>query len=522
MASKSYKIVDGTQIARFHESRAKVRLIAGGFANGKTTAAVAETLRIAKDYPGATGLLARATYPKLNSTLRREFVKWCPVPWIKTFDKSKENTCVLQNGTTIDFRYIDQKVNADGEGTSNLLSANYDFIVVDQIDDVEITLDDFLQLLGRLRGAAQYEGEDDTMPLTGPRMIVLTCNPTLGWPYEHLVKPVHDLRNGIFNSKLVCIRDPETNEPVLDDNGQPQPLIDVFEAPTYENAQNLEPDYLRLLEATYTGKMRDRYILGKWVAFEGVVYDEFDSNLHVVPHNQLMEYIQHLRMQGFALTLTEGYDFGQTSPSVYLLSLGDNDGRVFIVDGFYEPNELVEDQAQTITELRNEHALDALTYNPAHAVLADPSIFKGTHAQRGVVGKSVARMFQELNIRMAPGNNNILNGIVKVKTMLRPQLSVVNPFTGALGCPKLFVSSKLHWFATEMNTWRWKKNTSDVTVDKTVDTNNHALDALRYMLSKVVPSAPLIRTQRVRVPRRWTEQDSATTTADTRRHRYAA
>lgn len=518
---RAYQIIAGGVAARFHESRAKVRVYGGGFANGKTTGAVAETLRIAMDYPGAAILLARATYPKLNSTLRREFAKWCPPKWIKSFDKTKDNTCTLHNGTIIDFRYIQIKTDEEGEGTSNLLSANYDFIVVDQIDDPEITYEDFLQLLGRLRGSAPYAGDDMSMPRTGPRQIVLTLNPTLGWPYKRLVKPLHDWRRGVRNDDLLCERDSEGNVVLKD--GKPIPIIEVFEASTYDNAQNLEPDYIKTLEATYSGKMRDRYLLGKWVAFDGVVYDEWDETLHTVAHEHLVQHVEQLRMEGYALTLAEGYDFGQTAPSAYLLSLTDADGITYVIDGFYEPHLSIEDQAARIKALREEYAPDVLATQPYVAAWADPAIFRGNMSSRKVVGASVARMFQDEGVMMLRGNNAIMNGIVKVKALLKPQMKLLHPFTHAWGSPKLIVSDRLAWFAEEINTYRWKRNASDNMKDEPVDSKNHAMDALRYMLSLTPTPARLSapwrrRNTRFPVPKTWVEQEAPA--RDSRAHRH--
>ena len=522
MLQRSYKLIADSQADLFHRSRRKIRLYGGGFANGKTTALVAETLRIAVDYPGCTMLLARATYPKLNSTLRREFIKWCPAEWIKSFDRTKENTCTLKNGTIVDFRYIDQSKGADGEGTSNLLSANYDFIAVDQIDDVEISYEDFLNLLGRLRGSTPYDGNDPTMPRTGPRMLVLSCNPTLGWPFKRLVKPIHDLAAGRHNPDLICEVD-QDGHPVITD-GKPQPLIDIFEATTYDNAQNLEADYIKLLEATYRGKMRDRYLLGRWVAFDGVVYEEFDENIHVVPHDTLCEYLRQLRLAGERQGIVEGYDFGVTAPSCYLLGLTDASGSVCLVDGFYEPNMGIEQQAIAIKEKRSEHyPQEAQLPSAALDIHADPAIFKRTNAGMRTIGDSVAEMFRQHGIIMSRGNNNIMNGIIKVKQYLTPQMTVLNPFTHAWGSPKLFVSDRLTWFRDEIAAYRWRRNRGDDTIDMPVDAKNHAMDALKYMLSKQptvgrwFASRPLILPPAVHY---WHESDASSHSP--RSHRYQA
>ena len=60
---------------KFFASKSKVQIFAGGFANGKTAAVCIKCIKIAKDYPGANILMARSTYPKLNDTLRKEFLK---------------------------------------------------------------------------------------------------------------------------------------------------------------------------------------------------------------------------------------------------------------------------------------------------------------------------------------------------------------------------------------------------------------------------------------------------------------
>jgi hypothetical protein len=514
----TYKLISGSAAEAFHLSRKKIRLYGGGFANGKTTALVADALRIARDYPGASMMLGRASYPKLNSTLRREFFKWCPSSWIKSFNK-QDNTCVLRNDTIIDFRYIEQRGGADGESTSNLLSANYDYVGIDQIEDPEITEHDFEQLLGRLRGNAAYAGDDDTMPLTGPRYMSLTCNPTLGWVYKRLVKPLHDLRAGRFNPDLICEVDND-GRPVLV-NGQPIPLVEVFEASTYENAQNLEADYIKTLEATYRGKMRDRYLLGKWVAFDGVVYDEFDEAVHIIAHDTLVRHIADLRQQGYRLTIIEGYDLGITAPSCYLLALVDALGITYVVGGFYERDMGIGAQADAINTLRAELAGPELIVRDTEPeVLADPAIFRRTNAGQ-VTGQTTAAMFVDNGIRMRRGNNAILNGIIKVKQHLHIRETVLNPFTHGYGCPSLFVSDKLTWFHDEMSTWRWKRGKDDTAIDMPVDMNNHAMDALKYMLTDTPQPGTLVTTTRRPLPpklRMWNEMEAAT--VDNRSHRY--
>src|SRR5258706_254911 len=285
----SYNLIEGSTQDGFQKSRAGIQIFAGGFGNGKTTGMVIKSLRIIKDYPGCRGLLGRATYPRLNDTLRYEFLKWCPPWWIKKRPTQEDNSCYFVNGSTVHFRYISQKGKGreDGTTTSNLLSASYDFIGIDQVEDPEITYKDFLDMIGRLRGDTPYrptEEEDSTMPDMGPQWLMLSANPSHNWFYIKVVHPyIMFKERGIRTNELIV--DEETKEPI----------IELFESDTYANKHNLKGNYIKRIEATYKGQMRERYLLGKWAAFEGLVHPDFDMQRHVVTRDQARDYLAKCR-----------------------------------------------------------------------------------------------------------------------------------------------------------------------------------------------------------------------------------
>jgi hypothetical protein len=477
----------------------------GGFANGKTASLCVKALSVAKDYPGANILLARATYPKLNDTLRKEFFKWCPKDWIKQFVKT-DNTVYLKNGTTINFRYIAQQGKSGESTTSNLLSATYDFIGVDQIEDPEIVHKDFLDLLGRLRGMSPYIGEDRSMPYTGPRWIVLTSNPTRNWVYRELIKPLHDfLRLGIRTDKLLWNEDTD------------RPMIDLFEGSTYENKDNLEADFIKTLEASYHGQMRQRFLEGKWAAYEGLVYPQFDEAVHVVEHSVMEEYYWDLyRDKIVDIVHIEGYDHGLAVPGTYLLGFADAFNNIHIMDGHYEKEWTIDDHAKGIKSLREEYDIES-----DQSIFADPAVFRRSTGDKKTVGKSTAALFLEEKIRMQRGNNDILNGISKVQSYLTPQKFHMNPYTLSYGAPLLYVSRNLNFLVNELNDYYWKKNTSGETEDRPNDRNDHACDTLKYMLSKRPDIGNIVRTLKPKkfIHDTWAEQDHPTTK---RKARYAA
>jgi len=501
--SKNYVIKRGGMSARLMDSRSKIQIIGGGFANGKTAAACIKALEIARAYPGSNGLMARATYPKLNDTLRKEFLKWCPKTWIKSFPMSNNgsNTCTMTNGTTINFRYVQQQSRGEDTGTSNLLSATYDWIVVDQMEDPEIVYKDFLDLQGRLRGSTPYIGDDPTMPRTGPRWMILTCNPTRNWFYKKIIFPYHMYKNtGAVNRDLVCLRTPDGHPILLD--GKPQVLLDLIEGSTYENAHVLEADFIQTLEATYTGQMRERFLLGHWAAYDGLIYPQYNDLIHSVDHSDVVGLYERLMDDHYNINFIEGFDFGVVNPSCYGLAMVDNDANVILLDGYYKPEFSLPQQAERIQLIRKRWGV-----NPDQYVYADPNMFRRTGGSINV-SETVAGLFDKCGLKMRRGNNDILGGIVKVGSYLSLSKFHRNPFSGEYGAPHFYVSRNLEWWIDEVGGYYWDKDNKGDTDDKPKDKNDHAMDMSKYMLTSV-PDVAKLDPRRTSVPTfmLWHEND---------------
>lgn len=506
---RQYKLVEGNLQHRFQESRAKIQLFGGGFANGKTTAGVIKALKLAKDYPGSNGLIARATFPKLNDTIRKEWYAWCPDSWIKRAVLSADNMCELTNGSVVNFRYVQQHGKNMESSSSNLLSATYDWIVVDQMEDPEIQEKDFLDLLGRLRGNAKYEGDDPTMPDSGPRWFIGLCNPTRNWVFRKLVKPLQDHKAGLINPDLF-----------VDKDGNP--IIELFEGDTYSNADNLEPDYIATLESTYTGQMRTRYLLGEWGAFEGLVYPQYNADVHYVDYNTLLDYFRRELSLGLQVTIIEAYDHGIAVPACYGWGFTDAYGNVFLMDGFYQAELSVNSISEKIKAHRafieREMGFD-FSFKP---ILADPSIFRRTSGDGKTVGVTVAGLFRENGLIMTRANNDIVGGIAKVGSYLEIDKMHTNPITGMIGAPRFYISTRCHWVDKEIVDYYWKKDTAGNYEDKPRDLNDHAMDMTKYMFTHRprISLYKLRNTERSKPYMRWGELNARS--RDQRSHRYAA
>lgn len=470
-----FKLVRGSVQERFLASRAKIQLFAGGYAGGKTATMCIKAIQLSEMYPGSNGLIARETYPKLNDTIRKEFVKWCPEDWIERWFTKDDNTIILANGTTINFRYVKQQAKTEG-GTSNLLSATYDWILVDQIEDPGILEKDFLDLLGRLRGSTRYIGDDLTMPLTGPRWLIASCNPSRNWVFRKLVKPLHTYKETKYKSPDLMV----------DKSGEP--IIELFEGSTYDNADNLEPDYIETLEAAYQGQMRDRFLKGNWSAYEGLVFPMYDETIHRIPHDQLVRYLHRLRMQGFRPTIVEAYDHGIAKPGCYMLAFGDHKKNLLILDGHYEKELAIGDWSNIIEDKRELYSILSAT-----AVKADPAIFKRASQDKKVVGKTVAQIYEDCGIWMTPGDNGITSGIAKCRAYLQPLEFHRHPLYNTDMAPHLYVSDHLDWFDSEITDYFWKKDTAGQDEDTPTDKNDHAMNTMKYLLSDEPEVASFIK-----------------------------
>lgn len=517
--SRTYKIEEGSLHEKFQNSRAKIQIFGGGFGNGKTTAAVIKGLKLAREYPGSNGLVARSTYPKLTQTIRKEFSAWAPKTWVERDVDSKSNLIQLTNGSVINFSHVQQTGKGGESSTSNLLSATYDWIVIDQLEDPEITEKDFFDLLGRLRGQTPYDGDDETMPSSGPRWLIAMCNPTRNWVYRKLVKPLKDLEAGLHNPDLLV--DEETGEPI----------IELFEGSTYDNAGNLPADFIKTLESTYKGQMRTRFLLGGWEAYEGLVYPDYHPSHHLIDHDILEEYFNEIVRFGGAIgNIVEAYDHGIAKPACYGFGFSNAQGDVFILDGFHEKEKSIAELSKAIRNIRHKYGYSTNIEVPGFAsadefrILADPSIFRRVSGNSQTVGTTTNGLFREQGLKMVRGNNDVLNGIAKVQSYLYIDPYHRHPIdTAKVGAPRLFVSKKLDWFDREIVDYYWKKDTMGEYEDTPNDRNDHAMDMIKYLFSR----KPRVATYRkapgssILAPkyRTWREQPEMAVTAN-RKHRY--
>jgi PBSX family phage terminase large subunit len=213
---------------------------------------------------------------------------------------------------------------------------------------------------------------------------------------------------------------------------------------TLDDNPVLTEEYKDELKSSYSGVFYDRYILGKWVLAEGMVYDEYDPGLHLFDKMELPEGWVRVR----------AIDYGYTNPFVCLWGAIDYDGRLYIYDEHYQPRMLIKEHAD--------------------AVKARGGAYAWTVADHDAQDNAEMR---NQGVQTKNAKKDVIEGIQKVKARMKVQGD---------GFPRLFISRACRNLVKELGLYSWaspKMGRSEL--EEPVKANDHAMDALRYMVMEI-------------------------------------
>ena len=405
---------------RFIESATRYTCFAGGFGCGKTLAGCLRALLLSQLAPGNFGLIGRLTYPELRDTTRKTFFEICPPDWYDIKNGglwlSSENFLRLYNGSEIIFRHLDTM------SEKELLSLNLGWFFIDQAE--EISESTFQILVSRLRKVE-----------ISRRYGFLACNPI---PHNWIYK--------LFKEKA-------TSD------------FEIVEATTFENPF-LPKDYVKSMLELYPPEMAKRYIYASWEAFEGQVFLEWDSKVHIIDDFEIPDKWEKLI----------GIDHGLVNPTAVEWAAIDNDGNIFIFDEHYEANQPISHHAKQILEKSEGKEISI--------VVIDPSTKAKTREKEGFPW-SVLEEYNDYGVYPIPGSRDKKARINRLKEFLRVDPERRHPITGEKGSPRLFVFRSCQNLISELPRYQWKKLRSLVPrnpPEEPQDVDDHAIDALGYIL----------------------------------------
>jgi len=216
-----------------------------------------------------------------------------------------------------------------------------------------------------------------------------------------------------------------------------------------DNAGNLAADALEVYEDQDEVTKR-RMLYGEWCSEEGSVYSEYDLSVHCVSTSTYLDGGGRFR----GVKCYRAVDFGYRDPFVCLFAGVDEDGVLVVFDEIYRRERIVSEHAAEIKERAK--------VNPVWWTVADHD------------AEDAATLRHEgIMTRPAWKDRPMRDGIARVKRRLKEgRLKFVVPDKNKKwGCPGLLA---------EIESYVWDKEG-----DKPVGRDDHAMDALRYLVAEL-------------------------------------
>lgn len=385
--------------AAFYTARDPEALAVGPAGTGKTLAACWKLHHTALKVPGVRLLMVRKVLEDLKSGALATYTNQVQpaLDGVRTFGGNRfyPGEFRYDNGSVI------HVVGMDKPG--KVMSAEYDLIYVNEA--TEVTEEDWESLKSRLRnGRLAYQ------------QLIGDCNPS---------GPRHWLRQRCDKGLTRYIQTTHRDNPAYWDAG-----LNDWTTMGYQ--------YVATTLSGLTGIRRKRLFEGVWAAAEGVVYPEFDFQLHV----------KALDCEGWGTVLA--VDVGTRNPTAILTIRKASDDRRHVQREVYR-------RGMSSDEIVDAIATEADTMKP-DAIYLDPS------------ANDYILTLQRKGYPAVKANNDVLFGIGEVTSALAAG------FTIDPSCTNLI---------DEFETYHYPDGKTDS--DKPVKEFDHALDALRYGLASESP-----------------------------------
>ena len=228
-------------------------------------------------------------------------------------------------------------------------------------------------------------------------------------------------------------------------------------------SEEIKEEYKRM----FSGVWASRFIDGQWVTANGLVYDMFNDDTHIIDFND----IPFEEAQKWCL----GIDYGTANPTAALLCFKTYDGDIYVVDEYYHAGGQLkgmedDDDFDNVTGYE-EQKTDLEYTSDMRMFLTDHQGFTSlTWRQLDTVIDPAAASFclqmRKMGMRVKHANNSVLDGIRTVATYL--------------GNNRLFICDKCTNLISEMHNYSWDEKAQLKGIDQVVKQHDHAQDALRY------------------------------------------
>lgn len=212
----------------------------------------------------------------------------------------------------------------------------------------------------------------------------------------------------------------------------------------------------------FVGVFFQRFILGLWVLAEGIIYPNFDKSKHCIkavdiPANFDFYYVTS--------------DYGITNPQVFLLcgiKYINSKPHVYIIDEYYNKG----------TKKNKAGQEEKITKTDGMFLQDYKKLIKDINIRKVIIdpsATSLINLFRQNNINVKEADNAVIDGINLVLNWLdEERIHIVEA-----KCPNII---------REFNSYIWDEKAQEKGEDKPIKQNDHALDALRYLLQTLYPN----------------------------------
>lgn len=298
-------------------------------------------------------------------------------------------------------------------------------------------------LFGR---CVMFEGANDARAESKIRGMTLQgayCDELTQFPEDFFAMLLSRLR--ISGAKLIATTNPDNPAHWLKENyidrADELDFLDVKF--TIDDNTMLDDEYVRNIKLEYTGVFYERFILGLWVAAEGLVYPMFNREKHTFKEPSLSgpQYIS--------------IDYGTMNPfAMGLWTLGHGEAEMvkeYYYDGRTKKHQKTDEEYyQDLEKFAEGHKIDRVIVDPSAASFIE-----------------CIRRHGKFDVMKA--NNSVLDGIRLTSSLLQ--------------AGKLRVHESCENTFKEFGAYVWDESAGEDTVIKE---NDHAMDMMRYFCQTIM------------------------------------
>jgi len=415
----------------FHSSVLPLKAFLGGNRSGKTTAGILDDLIQAVDVDCLPAHLrpfkhytppfhCRIVAPDFTSTMEgvifHKLREWAPKSQLRggRFDKAYDKALrkmSFANGSTIDFLTFEQDLDKFGGAAKHRIH-------YDEEPPANIRREGLMRLI-------DYGGDE---------LFTMTPLHGMSWMYDEIWEP---WTRGKLEEGLVTLVD-------MDDN----PYLD-------------EKTKKRVLRGL-SREEREARKSGRFVHFAGMIYDEFNRNMHVIP--EVREVTPGSRVY-------VGIDPGMRHMAAVVWTYLTPEDTLVVFDELALQGHTVKQVATAIKEINMKWGQKTET---GAIVSLHPDWYVVDPSARNIVhqtGRSDQMEFTDNGIVTILGQNSVTAGINRVKERLQAN--------------RLLVCANCQTLIGQFRKYRWATPTrsEDDPKEKPVKSDDHLLDALRYVVA---------------------------------------